>query len=80
MFRDTDLVRLLRPIVADGWETGQRYDFQPGDLGAVVTPGEDHCQAEFVVQLPGGGIECTIATLDRADAEVVPRSEWPRPV
>lgn len=78
IFNDNDVIRLKRQVTADGWTTGKQYQFAAGTLGAVVSPGDSDCQVEFVVKTPDGGIECTIAAIGVADAEVVPRSEWSR--
>lgn len=76
-YEDIELVRLLRPVDAFGLSDDRVYPLPAGTIGTVVTPGEKGCQAEFQIDLPDGEYEYAIASLDAADADPIPRSEWP---
>lgn len=76
-YEEIELVRLLRPIEVFGEEDGRLYALPAGTIGTVVTAGEKSCQAEFLIALGGDEYECAIASLDAADADPIPRSEWP---
>jgi hypothetical protein len=74
-YDDGAVLRTRRAFSGVGLGDGQAYTFPAGALCSVVTPGDGHCEVEFVVPFPDGS-ECVLATVEDGDAETVPRSAW----
>lgn len=74
-YDDGDVLRTKRTFSAVGLGDGVTYTFPAGTLCAVVSPGDGHCEVEFVVSF-ADGVECALATIEDGEADLIPRSQW----